>query len=187
MNKTNYVRSDIIVEYAKPEDAAAIVDIQKRTWLATYPNEQAGVTTADIREHLEGRDGEMVAKRITRWGKIIGRSGVGSGTFVARLDYKVVGYSSCMISDGQRLVGALYVLPEAQGQGLGGRLLLEAIGWHRRQAPNDPIFLHVASYNHNAIGFYERYGFVVTDKHVVDDVGSLPSGVVIPEFEMKLS
>jgi predicted GNAT family N-acyltransferase len=53
--------------------------------------------------------------------------------------------------------------------------------WHNGNE-ND-IYLRVASYNHNAIDFYERFGFEQTDDPVIDD-GNVYGNTQIPEIEM---
>jgi len=51
---------------ATPDDAAAIRSVQARTWLATYPNAELGITREGLRRHLEGEHGERIAERIDR-------------------------------------------------------------------------------------------------------------------------
>jgi hypothetical protein len=47
------------------------------------------------------------------------------------------------------------------------------------------VSVNVAAYNQKAIGFYERMGFVKTNKaNVCDPASRLPSGKIIPEIEM---
>jgi hypothetical protein len=62
-------RADIRV--ATPADAAAIRSVQARTWLATYPNTELGITREGLRRHLEGENGEKIAERISRTRKRI--------------------------------------------------------------------------------------------------------------------
>ena len=83
--------------------------------------------------------------------------------------------------DGKRSVGALYVLPETQGIGLGSKLIEKILGWHKSDENN--IYLRVASYNQNAIDFYKRFGFESTDNIVVDE-GNIYGNTKIPEIEM---
>lgn len=49
-----YTKQPLEVEPAKLEDAAEVFDVQRRTWLDTYPNEAAGVTYEDLKARLEG-------------------------------------------------------------------------------------------------------------------------------------
>lgn len=95
----------------------------------------------------------------------------------------VVGFVAPGIMDGQRRIGAIYVLPGMQGRGIGSKLLEKAINWHGR---NEDIFLHVASYNSNAIDFYKRNGFTETDRDIIDETANQSGDKEIPEIEMVL-
>ena len=174
------------IEPATPEDAKAIVDIQRQTWLDTYPNEAADITEHDIQLKLAGEHGELIPSRIERWRQRISSPESHQGVFIARMGEEAVGFTAPAIMEGQRRIGAIYVLPKAQGKGIGIQLLRKAVDWHRQQAPAEPIFLHVVSYNQKAIRFYERFGFKKTGKTVSDEIAKLPSGKTIPEIEMKL-
>ncbi len=171
------------VQPATPEDAAGVFEVQRQTWIDTYPNEEAGITEQDVRNRVEGEHGELVADKIAWWRKGIETSGENRAIFVAKDEGKVMGFVAPGIMDGQRRIGAIYVLPEAQGKGLGRKLLDKAIDWHGR---DEDIYLHVASYNDNAIGFYEKNGFEKTGK-AIEDLDARERGVVeIPEIEMVL-
>ncbi len=171
------------VQPAKPEDAEGIFDVQRLTWIATYPNAEAGITEEDIRVRVEGEHGELIPQKIERWRSGIEATGNERATFVVRDNDKVVGFVAPGIRDGQRRIGAIYVLPETQGKGVGGKLLQKALEWHGR---DEDIFLHVATYNHNAIDFYKKNGFEETGNEIKDEVAQLDNGKEIPEIEMVL-
>lgn len=179
-----YTKQPLEVEPAKPEDAAEVFDVQRRTWLDTYPNEAAGVTYEDLKARLEGENGELIPQKVERWKEGIESTGGKRATFVVRDNGgKIVGFVAPGIMGGQRRIGAIYVLPEAQGKGVGGKLLQKSIEWHGR---NEDIFLHVASYNQNAIDFYKKYGFEQTDAEIVDEKALENGHAPIPEIEMVL-
>jgi GNAT superfamily N-acetyltransferase len=172
----------IIVEPAKPSDAEEVFDVQRLTWLDTYPNDEADITEEDIRLRVGGKNGELIPKKIERWKRTIeGQGDENCAVFVARLNDKVVGFVAPGFIEGQRRVGAIYVLPEAQGKGAGAKLMKKALEWHGN---SDDIYLHVADYNHNAITFYKQFGFIETDKKITDDVAKLNNSKSIPEIEM---
>ena len=172
----------IIVEPARPDDAEAVFNVQRLTWLDTYPNDEAGITKEDIRKRIEGEHGELIPKKIERWKSGIEATGEKRAIFVVRDSGKIVGFVAPGIMDGQRRIGAIYVLPEAQGKGVGGKLLQGAVNWHGR---SEDIFLHVASYNQNAIDFYMRNGFEETGKPIKDEMAK-GDEKEIPEIEMVL-
>lgn len=78
---------------------------------------------------------------------------------------------------------AIYVLPEYQHQGIGTML------WQALCKSFDvsmPTIVQVATYNKQAIVFYEKLGFTDTGKRWQDDKFRMKSGVVIPEMEMEI-
>ncbi len=61
----------------------------------------------------------------------------------------------------------LYLRREAQGGGLGSRLLAHVLDWLADQARphGNPVWLGVWSGNHRAQALYRRWGFVVVGQH----------------------
>lgn len=73
----------------------------------------------------------------------------------------------------------LYVLPDFQGKGLGGRLLEHSFQ-AASQAGCRRVRLHVNKGNHRAIACYRRHGFV-QEASVVNDIGG---GYVMDDYVM---
>ncbi len=139
------------IREAAPEDAAAIAAVQVRTWYAAY----AGMLPQD---HLDRRTIEL---RTAQWND---RFQAGDHeVFVACSDNgSVVAFASGGAStepvdgfDGE--IGTIYVLPEAQGQGLGKRLL-RAVVTALRAKGFQSAWLRVLSDNTPARRFYEKLG-----------------------------
>jgi len=171
------------VEHAEPSDAPALYDVMRTTWLDTYPNEALGISVDDIRVRIEGRNGADIAARVERWRRTI--ENPDREVFVAKRGDRVVGYVAPFFDDAERhyRVGGLYVLPEAQGQGLGHRLIEASIASIGRE---HDIYLHVVTYNTRTIDFYRRHGFVETGRDMTGSTAGLEDGRQIPELEMVL-
>jgi GNAT superfamily N-acetyltransferase len=171
------------IRLATPADAAAVCAVQARTWLATYPSEEHGITREGLRRHLEGEDGQRIADRIT-WTRMRIEAHAAEPDrgcdFVAVQAGEIVGFTAPFVeAGGRRRVGALYVLPAVQGSGLGRRLLERNLAWH---GEDQDVYLTVAAYNERAKRFYVRHGFVFTGQQGQDEL--VIDGVVMPELEM---
>ncbi len=163
---------------ATSDDYGGIRNVQRRTWLATYPNVALGITTADVEAVFDDTTAEAQQRREERR-RAINATPL-AHLWVAENDAGIVGMCLARKHDQHHHVQALYVLPAYQGQGIGKRLLQAALDWLGAQ----PITLHVAAYNDNAIAFYQKMGFVLGPAPAESELARLPSGAVIPEREM---
>ncbi len=173
---------DVIIEIATPQDAEAISELLRETWRATYPNKEIGITEEDIRLRTDGENGEYIVQNIERWRKNIESTDDKATAYIALKGGKIVGFTYPTIApNGQRYIGALYVLPEAQDQGVGSRLIQANLAWH---GEDEPVYLVVAAYNQNAIKFYKKFGFIETG-NTVEDLSARKRGLKeLPEIEM---
>lgn len=185
MGETTLVKPEfdghtVLIERAVPDDAEAIMTLKRDAWLQAYTSEERSVTADDISKKF----GDLQVA-IGNWqGGIASETEGGNrATFVARVGDKVVGYTSPCTEDGQRRLGALYVAPDAQGLGAGGKLLQQALDWHGRE---QDIFVHVVSHNANAISFYERYGFQKTGQVIPEEFDGQQGVKLLEEVEMAL-
>lgn len=131
--------------------------MQLAAWLETYPDEGAGIDEAWILEH-RGSDGSV--EGIARWREFIEETGRRPDLLfcrVVRSGADIVGFL-CGRRDEGATLGPMYLLEEAQGRGLGDRLMRDFLTW----AGDEPIRLWVTDYNGRAIRFYERHGFRAT-------------------------
>jgi ribosomal protein S18 acetylase RimI-like enzyme len=71
---------------------------------------------------------------------------------------KVVGYAICGASERRGFVQRLAVLPEAQGQGIGKRLLLDGLYWLRGENAHF-IVVNTQMGNEAALALYRKVGF----------------------------
>jgi ribosomal protein S18 acetylase RimI-like enzyme len=167
------------IHEATPHDADGMRQVQEHTWLATYPNAELGITKEDIEAQFHASSEEAIKRRQAQ------QQGINCDPlvhfWVARKAERIVGFCVATKEGTQNRIQAIYVLPEYQGTGIGKRLLQTACDWLGSQ---QEIVLNVASYNHQAITFYRRFGFVPSGKLAHSGVTKLPSGVVIPEIEL---
>jgi ribosomal protein S18 acetylase RimI-like enzyme len=173
---------EVVIDRATPNDATAIMNLKRRAWLYAYVNKAFDVSTDDIEKMFPA---ESLKAAAANWEKgIVSEVHQNErATFVARVDGQVVGFASPTLENSQKRIGQLYVSPESQGLGVGGKLLQQAVNWH---SGDEDIYLHVVSYNKNAIAFYEQYGFKRTG--VIFPAGfDKKHGIkLLPEIEMIL-
>jgi ribosomal protein S18 acetylase RimI-like enzyme len=168
------------ISSAVKEDAARLAYIQKETWLATYPNEEYGISREDIESRDLGSN-----RRVTQWEEAISKNGTDRNTFVARQDGEIMGYCVAKKEETNNRIAAIYVLPGQQGQGIGKQLMLAAMDWLGKEKD---IVLDVATYNAPSIAFYKHLGFVFTGKEAKFGEGWFADKAKhIPESEMLLS
>jgi ribosomal protein S18 acetylase RimI-like enzyme len=132
-------------------DAGAIAVVQVRTLHAAY----AGLLP---QEHLDRRTVEV---RTAQWNDRL-RAGQEDVFVACDARGTVVGFATGLASsepvdgfDGE--IGAIYVLPEAQGRGI-GKQLLRTVAAALRAKGFRAAWRRVLSENHPARGFYEKCG-----------------------------
>nr|WSW64877.1 GNAT family N-acetyltransferase [Streptomyces sp. NBC_00995] len=146
-----------VIETPAPEDATVLGPLQLQVWLQTYPNAEAGVDEAWIREH---RGSSATARGVAGWREFIeaaGRRPHLQFCRVVRSGTEIVGFL-CGRRDKVVTLGPMYLLERARGHGAGGRLMKDFLAW----AEGAPVLLWVTEYNDRAVRFYERYGFEAT-------------------------
>jgi len=175
--------SSVVIERAVPEDAEAICAIRDQARLETYPNPEQGISEADIRMIIQGPHGEFVPRRIAYYREEIAKSANSKfGILVAKSEGNVVGFTHPETDDkGRRTIGDMFVAPEAQGKGIGGKLMDQALDV---LGHDEDIYLDVVSYNSKAIGFYEHYGFEKTDAAIPREEGRPSYLKSLPQIEM---
>ncbi len=152
-----------------------------KSWLATYPSEEVGITREDIEHRFEGRfTDEALAKRWDRMKHISDRH-----ILLAKDNDTVAGVIVITNTSDKNQLQAIYLLPEYQGKGIGKML------WQSAQQyidPTKPTIVYCATYNAKAIAFYEKLGFRDTGRRWQDDeTVRMKSGVIIPQLEMELA
>lgn len=145
------------------EDMATVGPVHLQSWIETYKNPDLGVDDAWIRENV----GFVATPEGTAFRQdLLKKIEAGDDSLFYRVARDTRGEIKgfCMAKrepDGSGRVDALYLLAEAQGQGLGAKLMDEMLGW---LDDTKPIKLQVVEYNKHAIDFYKKYGFELTDE-----------------------
>jgi len=168
------------IESPAKKDVLEIHNLFRDTWLATYPNEEYGISVEDIEHHFGQLDQAALDKRAD----YIGTAVVDEQQFykIARIDEKIVGIVFGKTVEEGVYLKSLYVLPTYQGQGIGSALFEVFKRW---AGQGRPVYVSVAIYNANAIAFYIAKGFVDTGKRFSEERFRMKSGSLIPEVEMK--
>lgn len=160
-------------------DAQGISDLLWETWLATYPNEEAGITKEDINAKYSSPEWKAgIEKRKTNI-----NTSQNEHTWIIKDGERVIGMCAGVKEDDKNWIQALYISPDYQKQGLGKKLMKVGLEWLGK---GKPIMIHAASYNKNAIDFYKSFGFTESNISVqTSSLSSLPSGTTIPEIELR--
>jgi ribosomal protein S18 acetylase RimI-like enzyme len=168
------------VRKSVPNDVYGIHEVTKITWLKTYPNIEEGITVEDIKEKFKMDETSEGKKKIEEKKKRYKDNNI--NTWVAEDKDKIIGFCMAIKEGKNNRVGAIYVIPSFQREGLGKQLIERAFDW---LGDGKDILINVARYNKQAINFYEKLGFVKTGKSgALDSAAKLPSGKFIPEIEL---
>lgn len=158
------------------EDIAGIQRVLRETFLATFPNEELGITKEDVEFDLvKIASTEVVSTYIDR---ALKRSSPHQ-FLVAKDEETVVGISQASKKGDSVYWVALFVLPAYHGQGIGKGFWQEVLTFARDAKE---IFVSVETYNHPAIGFYKKLGFIETGQRSSSHVTK--SGVPVPEMRL---
>ncbi|MCK9378872.1 MAG: GNAT family N-acetyltransferase [Candidatus Moranbacteria bacterium] len=172
-----------MIKVQKPtkEDIKGIQQVFYKTWLATYPNEEVGVTREDIKERFKYSLSENALSK--RANEILDKS-LDQLFIVAKDEAFVVGVCKVKKNKNYNELEAIYVLPDYQGKGIGKILWNSAKGFFGNK---QNIIVSVATYNQQAINFYQKIGFVDTGKRFAKEKYRMPlSKTLVPEMEMMI-
>jgi ribosomal protein S18 acetylase RimI-like enzyme len=139
------------IRNAKVSDAEAIFNIQKLTWLDTYPNKKFKVYLSDIEERFKSRKERLI--KITKG--LDSKKSV-CKDWVALHNNDIVGWANIHKEKDRDYIDAIYVLPKYQGKGTGSLLFEKIFNFYKKSRE---LWLEVAVYNVRAIKFYEKFGF----------------------------
>lgn len=174
----NFVMEGIKILDAVPDDALGITNVFYKTWLATYPNKEKGITVEDIEDSY--RD-EFSEEKINNLKELIKNLPKNKKRLVAKQGNLIVGACTIIKNDNFNHLRTLYVLPEFQNKGIGTILWEEA---KKFCDPKKDTIVQVADYTERSINFYKKLGFVDTGRRITNESERLKSGAIITEMEM---
>lgn len=125
-----------------PNDVYGIREVQRVTWLKTYPSSEEGITVEDIIKKFEIDKTHEGKKKIEERKKKYQDRNV--GIWVAETGDKIISFCMAIKEGGHNRIGAIYVLPTHQRRGLGKLLIEEALVW---LGDKRDILINVARYN----------------------------------------
>lgn len=169
-----------MIRKAREEDAEGVGEVFYKSWLATYPNEKAGITVDDIEDHFKDRAGEEHIEKLRAFIRNLPESWT---ALVACEGDLVIG--TCRVRRWPKLneLQTIYVLPDHFRKGIGTKL------WEAAKTYLDPTkdtIVDMVDYNTRAISFYEQLNFVDTGKRFTNPRFTMKSGAVLPEMRMIL-
>lgn len=171
---------EILIEKAKPGDVRGMQEVFYRSWLATYPNAEAGITIEDIEDRFRDRfSEEKLAKRAALYAS----PPEGETWLVAKKGNAVIGLVSPIRMFDRNQLQRIYVHPDYQRQGVGTKL------WEAAKEYMDmskDTYVELVDYNTQAVRFYEKLDFKDTGRRWLADKFSFRSGAKFPEMEMVL-
>ncbi|MFB9237875.1 GNAT family N-acetyltransferase [Plantactinospora siamensis] len=132
----------VTIRRAGPDDIESIIAVGRRTWPTTYGFAGPGYITHGLE---------------TWWSaEAIRRSLANTTVLVAEDDGAVVGTGNIDVRGECPVIWKLYVVPEAQGAGIGSALIRELFD----HAGGRPVRLEYIDGNTSAASFYAAHGFV---------------------------
>ena len=178
LNIMNELEKEIKIGYANPADAKGIQEVFYATWLDTYPNEEFNITIDDLKYRYRN---SLSEETIEKKKKIIEEKSGDELYLVAKDDEKVVGVCYCEKEKDLNQLRAMYILPKYQGKGIGTRFWNETLNFF--DSTKD-VIVDVATYNKNAIEFYEKLGFTDTGERFSEERFRMRNGALLPEMRM---
>lgn len=165
------------LDFARPDYVRAINDLMRESWIATYPNEEYGISIEDILPAFE-----MTEEEEKRRKECFVSNPPGPGYWVVRNENEVCGYIRVKIlDDGRGKISGLYVHPKYFGKGVAQILMETALDFVQNC---DEFYVECTAHNDRATRFYEKYGFKV-DSNINTPNFKLSTGKEMPERTLR--
>jgi GNAT superfamily N-acetyltransferase len=147
------------IENPQEGDELALAPMHIKAWKETYVVPESGLTEESIDKMLAHLLEDTSYRRNT-----INKSLTNPDTVLYRVvknsEGEIVGFIHGSKNEQFNELDSIYLLNEAKGSGVGGRLMKDFLNWADSEKP---CRLEAFAFNGSAIGFYVRYGFEQTD------------------------
>jgi ribosomal protein S18 acetylase RimI-like enzyme len=172
-----------VIRPAAPSDIPALSELAKRTWADAFGH---SLSPEDLAAELEeSRSEAYFADALTETTILLAEE---EGALRGYVQFGDVEIPEVEARPGDQGLRRLYVDAEAQGRGLGRRLMDTALN-HPGLASADRIFLTVWEQNRHAMQLYESFGFKtvgtttvrIADKEVGEDLVMVLDRVALRE------
>lgn len=150
------------IEIPKVGDEAELAPMHIQAWKDAYIVPESGLTA----ESIDAQLAHLLTNTTYRKNTIIESLENPDAVLyrvVRNQNNEIVGFMHGTKHEAFTELDAIYLLNEAKGTGVGGKLMEEFLKW---ADADKPCRLEVFSFNDAATGFYVRYGFEKTDKEM---------------------
>ncbi len=161
----------ITILQATPKDIPAIQEIAHKTWPITY-GDILSKAQLDYMLDLMYSDASLLEQLKTK-----------PHFFLAKEGDSFLGFTSCennyLINKVTR-IHKIYILPEAQGKGV-GKLLIDKVIALAKENQSEVISLNVNKFN-KAVSFYKKIGFEIVAEEDLD----IGDGYLMEDYKMEM-
>jgi ribosomal protein S18 acetylase RimI-like enzyme len=152
--------TNILIRLGRPADIEAVRRLLVETWHDTYDSLIGAEKVTEITNSWHSI--ENLSRQLTM---------PDTSFLVAKEDGAIVGH---LFANGQRppvlMLSRLYVLPDRQRRGIGGRIIAEAIARHSNC---DVMRLEVEADNLKGVSFYRSKGFQPVDDRTEEGIAHI--------------
>ena len=161
----------ITISQATSKDIPIIQEIAHKTWPITYGS-ILSKAQLDYMMDLMYSDESLLEQLKTK-----------PLFFLAYEDDVCLGFTSCennYLNNNVTRIHKIYILPEAQGKGV-GKLLVDKVIALAKENQSKVISLNVNKFN-NAVSFYQKLGFEIVGQEDID----IGNGFLMEDYKMEL-